>query len=353
VTAVTRRGLTSTVHELDDESAAGDYCAGRGWTDGLPVVAPTAERVWAMLEWTGSDPAQVLGVEPVRGRVLTAEQVAVNSVLAGCTPRHFPVVAAAVEAMCKPEFLLHGATSSTGGCAVLLVVNGPVAAELGMTGTFDVLGAGDAAGNVIGRAVRLVLRNLLDVRPGQADRSTLGHPGKLSWCLAEDEAGSPWPSVAEARGLPAGTPAVTVLAAGAPRQVMNEWTTQPTEVLETFAAEMRANMLHYSIWAGNYAVALPPQLRAVLVGAGWDRDDIARFLHERAAVQRGQWADVGKGAVVDDGNRHDTYRALASPQDLLLIAAGGPAGGFGAVIPPWFGHKSRAVTVPVGVCVDC
>lgn len=350
---VEQPALISEVHVVADEAEASTYCAALGWTDGLPVIAPTAERVRACLEWTGGDPTQILGVEPVRGRVLTAEKVAVNAVMAGCQPRHFPVVAAAVDAMCRAEFLLHGATASTGGCAVMIVVNGPVAAELGMTGTFDALGTGDEAGNAIGRAVRLVLRNLLDVRPGQADRSTLGHPGKLSWCLAEDEAASPWLSLAESRGIPPGTPAVTVFAAGAPRQIMNEWTTEPTEVLETFAAEMRANMLHYSIWGGNYAIVLPPQLRSVLAGAGWGRDDIAEHLHARARVERGDWAAVGKGAVVDPSNRAESYSALTSPDDLLVIAAGGPAGGFGAVIPPWFGHKSRAVTVPVGACVDC
>jgi hypothetical protein len=124
-------------------------------------------------------------------------------------------------------------------------------------------------------------------------------------------------------------------------------------VLETFAAEIRANMLHYSIWGGNYAIVLPPQLRGVFAGAGWDVADVQRFLHERARVRRGEWAAVGKGAVVDDANREDEYAALPTPDDLLVVAAGGPAGGFGAVIPPWFGYKSQAVTVAVNACIDC
>jgi hypothetical protein len=254
--------------------------------------------------------------------------------------------------MLQPEFLLHGATSSTGGCAVLIVLNGPIRRELGCTGTFNALGNSDRATAVIGRAIRLALINILEVRPGGIDRSTIGHPGKFSYCIAEDEADAGWLPLHVQRGLPAEVSAVTVMAAGAPRQIMNEWTTQPEEILETFAAEMRANMRHYSIWSGNYALIVPKQLRDHLQAAGWSKADIAAFIHARARVHRREWAEVGKRAVVRD--RGDTeYAALESPDQLLVVAAGGPAGGFGAVIPPWLGDKSRAVTQPIGACVDC
>ena len=169
---------------------------------------------------------------------------------------------AAVEAVCRPELLVHGATASTGGCAILLVVNGPVRQQLGMSSAHSVLAGPDRASVCIGRAVRLVLRNLLEVRPGELDRSTLGHPGKLSWCLAEDEeGGAPWLPLGTERGAPEGVSSVTAFAASGPRQIMNEWTTDPAEVLATVVAEIKATMLHYSIWAGNYAVVFPPQLR--------------------------------------------------------------------------------------------
>ena len=133
---------------------------------------------------------------------------------------------------------------------------------------------------------------------------------------------------------------------------MNEWTTDPEEILETFAAEMRANMRQYSIWPGSYAVVVPGQLREHFAAAGYTRADVQRRLFERARIHRREWAEVGKGRVVRD--RGDTeYRALPDPEHLLLVAAGGPAGGFGAVIPPWLGGKSHAVTLPVGACVDC
>ena len=194
-------------------------------------------------------PDQLLGIEPVRGVAITAEKLAINAVMAGCLPMHFPAVVTAFTAMLQPEFLLHGATASTGGCAVFVVLNGPMRRELGAAGSFNALGNSDRATAVIGRAIRLALINILEVRPGGIDRSTIGHPGKYSYCVAEDEEDTGWLPLHAQRGLPAEVSAVTVMAAGAPRQIMNEWTTQPEEILETFAAEMRANMRHYSIWA--------------------------------------------------------------------------------------------------------
>jgi hypothetical protein len=97
---------------------------------------------------------------------------------------------------------------------------------------------------------------------------------------------------------------------------------------------------------------VPKQLRDQLQAAGWSKADIGRFLFERARIQRKEWGEVGKGAVVRDRGE-SVYTALESPEHLLVVGAGGPAGGFGAVIPPWMGHKTKAVTVPIGACVDC
>jgi hypothetical protein len=345
--------VTTVYRAVDEESIRQLYDA-RGWTDGLPIVPPTPERVAAMLEWGAFSAEHVLGVEPVKSRPLVAQKVAVNAVLAGCVPADFPVVAAAVEALCKPALLVHGATASTGGCAILLVVNGPIRRELGMSSAHSALAGSDRASVCIGRAVRLVLRNLLEVRPGELDRSTLGHPGKLSWCVAEDEEGGrPWLSLAAERGVPEGVSAVTALAASGPRQIMNEWTTDPRQLLATVVSEIKATMLHYSIWPGNYVVVFPPQLRAVFHRHGWSKADVREFVFEHAVVRRADWERVGKAVLVSERNRDDVHRALPSPDHLLVLSAGGDAGGFAAIIPPWLGPKSAAATVAVGVCVDC
>lgn len=344
--------LNSSVLEAEDLTALQELFHSRGWTDGMPVMPPTAQAVEACLEWALTPPDQLIGIEPVRSRAVTAEKVAINAVMAGCLPMHFPLVLTAWNALLQTDFLLHGATSSTGGCAIFTVINGDVRHETGCSGGFNALGGSDRTTTVVGRAIRLGLINILDVRPGGVDRSTIGHPGKFSFCVAEDEEGTDWLPLAQQRGMPEGASAVTVMAAGSPRQVMNEWTTEPREILETYAAEMRANMRQYSIWAGNYAIVITPQHRTHLTRAGWSKADVADYIFERARVHRREWADVGKAAVVRD--RGDTeYTALSSPDDLLVIAAGGPAGGFGAVIPPWLGQKSTAVTAPIGACVNC
>src|SRR6516162_5420760 len=337
--------LASKAYEVEDFVAAQELYHSSGWTDGLPVVPPTESAVAACLEWALMPPDQLIGIEPVREQPIIAEKLAINAVMAGCLPMHFQVVATAWQAMLKEEFLLHGVTSSTGGCAVLVIINGPIRREIGVNPTFNALGNSD-------RAIRLGLINLLDVRPGGIDRSTFGHPGKYSYCLGEDEEDTSWQPLSVVRGMPEGASAVTVMAAMAPRQIMNEWTTEPKEILETFAAEMRANQLHYSIYGGNYVIVIPKQLREPIQAAGWTKRDIGEFLFERARIRRSEWADVGKGAVVRD--RGETiHTALESPDHLLVVAAGGPAGGFGAVIPPWFGNKTKAVTAAIGACVDC
>lgn len=345
-------GLISKQYAVDDALAAQEFFHSRGWTDGLPVVPPTPESVEACLDWVSMSPEELIGIEPVRERAITAEKLAVNAVMAGCLPMHFPVVVTAFTAMLEAPFLLHGATASTGGAAILIVVNGPVRDESGMKGTFNALAGSDRATTSIGRAIRLILCNLLDARPGGADRSTLGHPGKFSYCIAEDEEHSNWLPLSEERNVPRYASAVTVMAAGAPRQLMNEWTTEPANILDTYVAEIRANMRHYSIWPGNYAIVVPPQLRAHFDKAGWSKADVRRYVYEQARVRRREWAECGKGAVVGDRGEKE-YAALSEEDDLLVIAAGGPAGGFGAVIPPWFGPKSKAVTLAIGACVDC
>lgn len=337
--------LQSAAYELADALDANELYQQKGWTDGFPIVPPTEERVRECLDVAGLTARDIIGVESVRQRPITAEKVAINAVMAGCLPSYLPVVVAVLRAMCDEDFNLHGSTASTGGSAQFIVVNGPIRIAIGMNATHGVLGNGNRANATIGRAVRLVLINILGCVPGELDRSTLGHPGKFTFCLAEDEEESPWSGVAQERGVSAGTSGVTVMASESPRQIMNEWTKDPEEIIETFAAEIRHNMLTYSIWPGNYAIVIPKQLRELLVAAGWQKSDIREYVFRSARVLRRDWARVGKKNIVERGKGPEQeFIALRSPDDLLVVAAGGPAGGFGAVIPPWLGTWSHAVT---------
>jgi hypothetical protein len=216
-----------------------------------------------------------------------------------------------------------------------------------MNATHNVFANGSRANATIGRSVRLFLVNVLGGTPGHLDRSTLGHPGKFTFCIAEDEEDSPWLTLHVERGLAADCSAVTVMAAESPHQVMNEWTHDPREILDTYAAAIRANMLTYSIWEGNYAIVIPKQHRQIFAAAGWSKRDVRQYIFETAHVLRKEWRNVGKASVAGRKDEDRVYRALRTPDDLLVVAAGGPAGGFGAVVPPWYGKKSLAVTMPV------
>jgi hypothetical protein len=253
------QAFQSAIYELADALDVNELYQQNGWTGGLPIVRPTEARVRECLDAAGLAPADIIGVESVRQRPISTEKAAINAVMAGCLPTYMPVVVAVLQVMCVAEYNVHGSTASTGGSAPLIVVNGPIRTALGMNATHGVLGTGNRANATIGRAIRLVLINVLGYIPGQIDRSTLGHPGQFTCCLAEDEEESPWIPLAQERGVPAGASGVTVMAAEAPRQVMNEWTHDPEEIAETVAAEMRHHMLTYSVWAGNYALILPKQ----------------------------------------------------------------------------------------------
>ena len=343
-----RPSLRSKTYEVADAVEANEFCQANGWTDGLPVIPPTADLVDEFLAAAGLAPDDVVGVEPVRQRRITAEKVAINAVMAGCRPEYLPVVVAVVRAMCEPEFDLHGCAASTGGSAPLLIVNGPIRQEIALNATHNLFANASRANATIGRATRLFILNVLGGRPGELDRSTLGHPGKFTFCIAEDEEDSPWRPLAEERGVPAGKSAVTVFACESPHQVMNEWSHDPREILATHAAAIRANMLTYSIWAGNYVLVLPKQQREIIAAAGWQKQDIREYIFEQTRVKGRQWADVGKGELVKLGHADRDFTALRSPDDLLVVAGGGPAGGFGAIVPPWYGAKSLAVTQVIG-----
>jgi hypothetical protein len=137
------------------------------------------------------------------------------------------------------------------------------------------------------------------------------------------------------------------MAVESPHQIMNEWTHDPKEILDTYAAAIRSNMLTYSIWEGNYAIVVPKQHRQIFAAANWSKRAIREYVFETARVKRSEWRTVGKAAVAGRKNEDALYRALRSPDDLLVIAAGGPAGGFGAILPPWYGKKSLAITMPI------
>jgi hypothetical protein len=351
-----------TGRQAVDPLAAIEFCYDQGWTDGLPVIPPSEERVAAFLGYLGRERDEVLGGVPERRRTVTVEQVVSNAVMAGCLPEYAPVVVAAVEAMLQPAFNLVGPSASLGGSAILTIVNGPVVDTLQINCGNNLFGAGNRANATIGRAVRLVLMNTCGAIPGLFDRSCLGHPGKYTYCIAENAAQSPWLPLHAERGFDADANAVTVFACEGPRQVRNSVTPYPEGILTTIADAMStlgtSLVTSGSVGAsatgtrqGEIAVVIAAEHMRSIDRHGWSKADIRRYLHEHA---RRTVADLKRGGglpgALADGDEACYINAVAQPEDILVIAAGGDEGAMSAVIPSW-GPKvaSTAVTWPVAV----
>jgi len=151
----------------------------RGWSDGLPVVPPTQEKIDAVVAALGGDPQYVeCKVAPRWGR-LTREVLAINMVMAGCRPEYAPIIRAAMLALTDRAFNLNGVQATTHVASPLIIVNGPIAAEIGMNGGPNAFGSGNRANATIGRAVRLVMLNVGGGWPPDFDKSTLGSNWRL------------------------------------------------------------------------------------------------------------------------------------------------------------------------------
>ena len=305
----------------------------KGWTDGLPVVPPTEERVLQFLEAVQRQPDEVLSTEPVRGRVITVEKVAIAAVMAGCLPEYMPVVLTAAECMVQPEFSLHGTSASTAGSAPLVIVNGPVRHQLGFASGHNLFGPGpDRRPNAtVGRAIRLLLINALQNHPGVLDRSTLGHPGKYSYCIAEDEEGSPWEPLHVERGFPAEASTVTVGASLGPVQIDIRRGNTPEALLTAVADQL----LGLGPGHAQMILVVSPEHLGFFREAGWSKQQTREFLFQKARRSAQEWADVYKGEIPEAGREDESVPSLRSPESLLLLSGGGPGGPWSALVPRW------------------
>src|SRR5213592_1147924 len=238
----------------------------RGVTDGLPVVPPTAERVQAAVAASGRRGDELIGlVAPANGRA-TVERVAINAVMAGCRPEYLPVVLAAVEAICDPDFALVGVSGTTDAVAPLVIVNGPLRGELDINCGAGLFGPGWRANATIGRALRLVCVNVGGARPGVVSMSTFAHPGRYTYCIGEHEEASPWDSLAVEHGFAPGDDTVALLAADAPITVYDQRSRTAPDVLATVAASMAVIEHHKMTHWGDTLLVFSPEHAAVVAG---------------------------------------------------------------------------------------
>jgi hypothetical protein len=331
------------IHEVpDDLLAAIDYCYDQGWTDGLPVVPPQVDRVHAMLAADDRPAETVIAKHPATGLELSLHAAAVNAVMAGCLPAYFPVLVAAFEAMDREPFNFHGSTASTGGSAPLVLVSGPIIDEIGMNADVNLFGPGNRPNATIGRATRLILRNVFQMLPGISDKSTQGNPGKYSLCIAERMRGNPWPPLCQEQGYAPGVSSVTVYAAGGFCNVENHGGNTPEQVLGSVADAM-AN--YGCITLGQSVVILAPEHLQIVAGAGWTRRRAQEFLFTHAKRSVDGMKGVGKFRDREyDAQHGGSAHALAeqgflhrglTPDDILITLGGGDAGGHSCFLPSW------------------
>jgi len=317
----------------------------RGWTDGLPVVPPTDKSIGEMLAGAALRGDEVIGEIPERGVVVSAQKLAINAVMAGCRPEYLPVVVAAVRGLCHRDFAYHGPASSTGGSAMVLIVNGPIAGRLGINSGNNAFGQGVRANATIGRAVRLTMMNVMNTRPGFLDRATLGNPGKYSFCFAENEAQHPWEPLHVERGHHPGQSAVTVYASNSLYQVYNQLAALPEPLLRCFADAL-CNLGTPNLRGFNQSlVVFGGEHADVLQQSGWSKLDVRRFLVEHAArtVADLKRASRRPGAV-EPGDETTWKHAFERPEDILIVCAGGQAGSWSACLPGWGNKWTRSVT---------
>ena len=345
-------GLGSLVQaQWNDPVEAGEQCYALGWTDGLPVVPPTVGRVEEFLAVGQRLADEVIGGLPERRREVTVGKVAANAVMAGCKPEYFPVVLATAEAMLDPAFNLIGPSSSLGGAGILVIVNGPVTSDLGINSRNNLFGPGNRANSTIGRAVRLILMNTCAAIPGLFDRTILGHPGKFSYCIAENEPGTHWTPNHVERGFKQEESAVTVFACEGPRQVRSS--NRPETMLYSTAdviSSLGTSMASVGSVGDTSEVLRQGEVAVVFAGtsdvwADWTKDDVRRYLHPRLKRSLADLKRAGAlDGIVTDGDEDEFLQLILSPEDIMIVFAGGAEDSHMAVIPSW-GPKVSSTSV--------
>lgn len=320
----------------------------RGWSDGLPVVPPTEERVMRMLTGTSRAPSDVVATVPPDLVDVTVEKVAIAAVMAGCLPEYLPWVLTAVEAACTDEFNMHGLLATTMPVGPVIVCSGPGTRAIGMNSGGNALGQGNRANSTIGRALQLVVRNVGGGRPGEVDRATHGGPGKVGFCFAENDAESPYGSLAVEHGIEPGVDAITLFAGEGPRCVVDQLSREPESLARSFAAALQAVHHPKLVLAFDAILVMGPEHARVFAEAGWGREQIVAGIMAHLS-RPGRELVRGAGGMAE-GMPEAFADAPALPKfrdgGLMLTYAGGGAGLFSEIIGGWLNGDtgSKAVT---------
>lgn len=328
----------------------------RGWTDGLPVVPPTMDLVSEMVRLSGLPRDSIVAeLDPLKGEA-TVERVAANAVMAGCKPEYFPVVLAAVRGIASPEFNLRGVQTTDENVAPLMIVSGPLAAELGINGGIGALGPGWPANATIGRALRLVMSNIGGGWPGLVSLAGIGQPARYTLCLAENHASSPWPPLHTDVGYAPEKSVLTLLRAESCVNVTGE--------LEELASVMGSATSAFSLLhGGNVAVIVAPATAKRLAAQGWSKADVADYLYEHGRIAPEKWPGLwvrrhiastyGLLPWVEEAERAGgPMPVVESPRNIIVFVAGGDATIAQQVYFPTWGFPPCRLSIPINMPAD-
>jgi len=340
-------GLKARRIEIGADEDEYEAMVARGWSDGLPLVPPTEERVLRMLDGTSRDPQEVIGAIPPALAPATVEKIAINAVMAGCKPEYLPVVLAAVEAVLDDSFAMHGVLATTMFVGPVLVVNGPIRRRIGMNAKGNALGQGNRANAAIGRALQLVIRNIGGGRPQEVDRATLGNPGKYTYCFAEDEEGSSWEPLSVERGVAPGRSAVTVFAGFGLQGVVDQKSRDPESLSRSMAESLKAIHNVKLAPACDALLVVCPEHHRTFREAGWSKARLYEELYRLCEIP-GDEIIAGARGIAEGGPASLAGSTLNKfrPGGLLIVRAGGEAGMFSGIIGGWSAGGPRG-SLPV------
>ncbi len=305
----------------------------KGWSDGLPIIPPTEERVLSLLQGTKRKSDEVVAPIPPKWAEASVEKVAINSVMAGCFPEHLPIIIAAVEAMVEERFNLYGIQATTHPCGVLLIVNGPIRKRLGINCGYGAFGPGTLANAVIGRAVRLILINIGGAVPGKVDKSTLGQPGKFTSVIGENEEENPWEPLSVEKGFSPEQSTVTVIGAEGPHDVHDRSSTSATGILTTIAGTLACQGNNNMLWQlGEPVVVLCPEHARTIARDGFTKKDIKEFIFQRARLPKRAFSKEEQDQRYSNLPQDALISIARRPEDITVIVAGG-LGKHSAVVP--------------------
>jgi hypothetical protein len=339
--------MTARRIELGDQEDVFEFMFERGLTDGLPVVPPTPERVRWMLTGTRRDPREVLAIAPPNLAPVTVEKVAINSVMAGARPEYLPLVIASLQAVCTDEFNIHGVMATTWGATPVIVVNGPIRRTLGLNMGIMALGYGTRPNATIGRALKLVLRNVGGAKPGDIERSTLGSIGKFTTCFAEWEERSPFEPLHVERGFKKEDNVVTVfgLEAGS-RQIADQTSRSARALGGSLGLGLEACWHPKQHGSGEVLLVICPEHADTIGRDKWTKAQVRARIQEvtsRPLRELIPDQESGEGIPLKAmGLANPTAEQLAQkipkfrrPEYINIIVAGGEAGKFSAVFAGW------------------